>query len=153
MPLYHSSAAILAFCGAIFSGSSIAIGHKFSTKTFWKEARQSQATMIQYVGETCRYLLAAPPQIDPETGANLDRQENIRLAFGNGLRPDVWNDFKTRFNIPTIAEFYGATEGTSASWNLSNNDFSRGAIGRNGSLAALVLGRQLAVVELDMTTE
>jgi hypothetical protein len=33
------------------------------------------------------------------------KKHNIRLAFGNGLRPDIWNRFKERFNIPTIAEF------------------------------------------------
>ncbi|KAI9757719.1 MAG: hypothetical protein M4579_003344 [Chaenotheca gracillima] len=153
MPLYHSSASCLAFSSALQSGSSIAIGRKFSTKNFWKEARESNATMIQYVGETCRYLLSAPPELDPVTGENLDNKNNVRMAFGNGLRPDVWPKFKERFGIQTIAEFYAATEGTSASWNISNNSFSEGAIGRNGTIARTLLGSQLAVVELDWATE
>lgn len=153
MPLYHSSAAVLGLCSTLGIGSTIIIGHKFSTKTFWKEVRESNATMIQYVGETCRYLLAAPPQIDPVTGANLDKQHNVRLAFGNGLRPDIWNRFKERFGIPTIAEFYAATEGPSGSWNISSNDFSRGAIGRNGSIASALLGPSIAIVRPDWTTE
>ena len=33
--------------------------------------------------------------------------------FGNGLRPQVWEEFVTRFNISNISEFYGATEGNS----------------------------------------
>lgn len=105
------------------------------------------------MGETCRYLLAAPPQIDPVTGENLDTKNNVRMAFGNGLRPDIWNRFKQRFGIDTIGEFYAATEGTSGSWNLSSNDFSSGAVGRNGLLASALLGSQLAVVELDWETE
>lgn len=135
------------------AGFSICIGHKFSTKTFWQDVRASNATAIQYVGETCRYLLSAKPQIDSSTGENFDRKNNVRIAFGNGLRPDVWDRFKERFGIATIAEFYAATEGTSATFNLSNNDFSRGAIGRNGTLAGLVFGRSLAIVELDWETE
>ena len=153
MPLYHSSAAILGFCSTLCIGSTLVIGHKFSTKTFWKEVRESNATIIQYVGETCRYLLAAPPQIDPVTGENLDKKHKVRIAFGNGLRPDIWNRFKERFGIETIAEFYAATEGTSGSWNLSSNDFARGAIGRNGTLASALLGPQIAIVQLDWETE
>lgn len=153
MPLYHSSAMLLGFFLCLGTGSTLVIGHKFSTKTFWSDVRSQKATMIQYVGETCRYLLAAPPQKDPVTGENLDRKHSVRLAFGNGMRPDVWNRFKERFGIETIAEFYGATEAPSASWNLSSNDFSAGAIGRNGLLASFFLSFQLAVVKIDWTTE
>jgi len=153
MPLYHSSAAILGFCSTLCQGSTIIIGHKFSTKSFWKEVRESNATIIQYVGETCRYLLAAPPQTDPVTGENLDKKHNVRIAFGNGLRPDIWNRFKERFGIQTIAEFYAATEGTSGSWNLSSNEFSQGAIGRNGTIASALFSRQIAIVQLDWDTE
>lgn len=109
--------------------------------------------MVQYVGETLRYLLSAPPQKDPITGENLDRKHDVRIAFGNGLRPDVWNRFKDRFGVETIAEFYGATEAPSASWNFSSNDFSRGAIGRNGPIAGFVLNTQTALVEVDWATE
>jgi len=105
------------------------------------------------VGETCRYLLAAPPQLDPATGENLDQKNDVRVAFGNGLRPDIWNRFKERFGIEGIAEFYSATEGASASWNFSRNDFSKGAIGRNGSVAGLLMNASVAVVELDWETE
>ena len=120
---------------------------------FWNDCRSSKATIIQYVGETCRYLLAAPPQIDPSTGENLDQKNNVRIAFGNGLRPDIWNRFKERFGIDSIAEFYGATEGSAASLNFSRNDFSKGAIGRTGSLASFMLKGSNIIVELDWETE
>jgi acyl-CoA synthetase (AMP-forming)/AMP-acid ligase II len=153
MPLYHSSAAVLGFCNILCLGATFSLGRKFSTKTFWPECRDSKATAIQYVGETCRYLLAAPPQLDPATGENLDQKNDVRVAFGNGLRPDIWNRFKERFGIEGIAEFYSATEGASASWNFSRNDFSKGAIGRNGSVAGLLMNASVAVVELDWETE
>ena len=135
------------------TGNTLILGHRFSHKTFWPEIRTHRATILQYVGETCRYLLAAPPQYHPTTGANLDTSNSIRIAFGNGLRPDVWERFKTRFAIPTIAEFYGATEGVSATWNLSSNSFSSGAIGRNGSLSAAIVGQQVALVAVNWDTE
>ena len=153
MPLYHSSATFLAFCTSLVASNTLVLGHRFSTKTFWQEVRQSKATVIQYVGETCRYLLSAPPQIDPVTGENLDRANHVTKAFGNGLRPDVWERFKERFGIETIGEFYGATEGVSATWNLSSNTFASGAIGRNGALSSLLVGSQSAIVAVDWTTE
>jgi acyl-CoA synthetase (AMP-forming)/AMP-acid ligase II len=87
------------------------------------------------------------------TGENLDKKHSVRMAFGNGLRPDIWNRFKERFGIETIAEFYGATEGSSSSWNYSRNDFSKGAIGRNGFLGWLFLRNSWHIVELDWETE
>lgn len=153
MPLYHSSAALLGFCTCLIGGRTFVLGHKFSTKRFWPDVRASNATIIQYVGETCRYLLAAPPQKDPITGENLDRKHKVRIAFGNGLRPDVWDRFKDRFGIETIGEFYAATESPSACWNLSSNDFSFGAIGRNGLLSTLLMSPAVAIVEVDWETE
>ena len=149
MPLYHGTATILAYGPSFVIGNTLSIGHRFSNKTFWPDVRASKATVIQYVGETCRYLLAAPALLDPSTGENLDKKNNVRIAFGNGLRPDVWERFKDRFGIETIAEFYSATEGPSASWNLSRNSFSTGAIGRAGTALRAITSSKMAIVELD----
>lgn len=145
MPLYHSSASVLGFITTLQSGSTIALGKRFSVSSFWDEVRASEATIIQYVGETCRYLLSAPPS--PQ-----DRHHCVRAAFGNGLRPDVWQVFKDRFGIETIAEFYAATEGPSGMWNLSSNSFSRGAIGRSGSIGAALLGGSIKIFKFDFET-
>ncbi|KAM3433790.1 hypothetical protein MY4824_005784 [Beauveria thailandica] len=153
MPLYHASASILGFCATVAGGSTLALGRKFSTKTFWPEVRASNATVIQYVGETLRYLLAAPPQKDAVTGADLDKAHAVRIAFGNGLRPDVWKRFQDRFGVETVAEFYGATEGMLATWNLSSNDFGVGAIGRAGWLLRALVGRNMAIVEMDWAND
>lgn len=153
MPLYHSSAALLGFCTCLYAGSTFVIGHKFSTQKFWSEVRASNASIIQYVGETCRYLLGAPPQIDPISGENLDKKHNVRIAFGNGLRSDIWNRFKERFGIDTVVEFYAATESPSGCWNVSSNNFGIGAIGRHGMLATQLLRLNTAIVELDWEAE
>lgn len=153
MPLYHATATILGFATCLVSGCALVVGHRFSNRTFWPEVRESHATIIQYVGETLRYLLAAPPQRDPITGEDLDKKHNVRIAFGNGLRPDVWKRVQDRFGIEAIAEFYSATEATSGTWNLSRNDFAAGAIGRNGILNSLLLKSQSKIVQLDWESE
>ena len=49
-----------------------------------------------------------------------DKGHRVRLVFGNGLRPHIWDEFKTRFNIAQIGEFYGATEGNAnIGWSLT----------------------------------
>ncbi|KAM3560411.1 hypothetical protein MY1884_002938 [Beauveria asiatica] len=149
MPLYHSSAAVLSFCATVVSGSTQALGRKFSTKAFWQDVRKHNATGIQYVGETLRYLLAAPPQRDPVTGEDLDKQHKVTVAIGNGLRPDIWNKFKERFAIPTIAEFYASTEGAGSTWNLSSNDLFAGAVGRMGWLRRFLLRNDMAFLAYD----
>ena len=62
--------------------------------------------VAQYIGEICRYLLTVP--VCPE-----EKQHKVRLMYGNGLRPQIWETFVTRFGIKQIGEFYGATEGNS----------------------------------------
>ena len=145
MPIYHASAAI-AMHTSLFARCGLAMGKKFSVKEFWPQVVASRATVIQYVGETCRYLLAAP-------SSPFDRAHRVRTAFGNGMRPDVWDAFKKRFNIPVVAEFYGATEGIGASFNYSSNDFSSGAIGQNGKLWSLLQKANVAIVEFDWINE
>ena len=142
MPLYHSSASVLGVCAVLRAGSTVCLSSKFSHKTFWPEVRSSKATIIHYVGETCRYLLSAPP-------SQLDKAHHVRAAFGNGLRPDVWEPFKARFGISTIFEFYAATEAPGGMWNRSDNTFSSGAIGRNGTLATLLFAPGTCVVRTD----
>lgn len=65
----------------------------------------------------------------------LDGKHKVRVAVGNGLRSDIWETFKTRYNIPNICEFFGATEGTVALMNLSNRT---GACGRFSPLIVRV---------------
>jgi fatty-acyl-CoA synthase len=69
------------------------IREKFSAREFWDDVVRWDCTLFQYIGELCRYLVNSPPH--PQ-----ERAHRLRLACGNGLRPDVWPDFKSRFQIP-----------------------------------------------------
>jgi citronellyl-CoA synthetase len=102
-PLFHSHGIKVAFAAALFEGSGMAIARKFSASKFWDEARIFNANCFNYVGEICRYLYNQPPKPN-------DADNPIVKIVGNGLRPDIWLDFKNRFNIQEIREFYGATE-------------------------------------------
>jgi citronellyl-CoA synthetase len=46
--------------------------------------------------------------------------------IGNGLRPGIWNEFKERFGVDKVAEFYASSEGNLAFFNLFNVDRTMG---------------------------
>ena len=87
LPLYHSSAVMMGVGGGIISGATVVLRKKFSVKAFSEDCVRHKVTAIQYIGELCRYLKDAPPA---EAESCLD----IRIAFGNGLRADVWEGFQ-----------------------------------------------------------
>ena len=120
LPLYHSTGGLVGVGPALLSGGRLVLRKRFSASTFWSDAKASGATLFVYIGELCRYLTNCPEH--PE-----ERSHKLRLAFGNGLRPDVWTDFQKRFAIPDILEFYGSTEGNVSVFNF---DGKAGAIGR-----------------------
>lgn len=120
LPMYHTVGGIIAPCATLVGGGSTFIRDKFSATSFWDDIVRNECTLFQYIGELCRYLINSP-----ETEA--EKRHKVRLCCGNGLRPDVWPIFKARFKVPTILEFYAATEGNVA---LFNFDGTEGAVGR-----------------------
>ncbi|MBE7181589.1 MAG: AMP-binding protein, partial [Terriglobus roseus] len=126
LPLYHGAAHGLCFVPMIGGGGTVILSRKFSHKTFWPEVRASKANIVQYVGELCRYLINAPP-------SPLDKAHSVEMAWGNGMRPDVWEVFRERFGIECINELYAATDGLGSSFNPNRGAFSRNAIGVRGA--------------------
>ncbi|GAA4399708.1 long-chain-acyl-CoA synthetase [Tsukamurella soli] len=113
LPLYHNNAALVALGSVLVSGATLAIGRKFSASRFWDEAAQNSATMFIYIGEICRYLLNQPPK-------PTDRSNTIRAITGNGMRPEIWQEFTRRFGIDRVVEFYAASETNIAFLNVFN---------------------------------
>jgi fatty-acyl-CoA synthase len=120
LPMYHSVGGIVATGAILVKGGSVVLRERFSASAFWDDIADFKCTLFQYIGELCRYLVNAP--VHPK-----ELSHGIRLCCGNGLRPDVWEDFQRRFQIPRILEFYAATEG---SFSLYNWEGKPGAIGR-----------------------
>ncbi|MFM8376054.1 MAG: AMP-binding protein, partial [Phenylobacterium sp.] len=102
------------------NGACVVLRSKFSVSQFWEDIRREDCTQFVYIGELCRYLANQSPH--PDEGSH-----RLRLAFGNGLRPDVWDKVTGRFGVPQVLEFYGSTEGNVSMFNF---DGRAGAIGR-----------------------
>ncbi|MGA9491296.1 MAG: long-chain-acyl-CoA synthetase FadD6 [Mycobacterium sp.] len=119
LPLYHNNALTVAVGSVINSGATLALGKSFSASKFWDEVIASRASAFIYIGEICRYLLNQPAK-------PTDRAHKVRLIAGNGLRPEIWEEFTERFGIPRVCEFYAASEGNTAFINVFNVPKSAG---------------------------
>ncbi|KAL5339759.1 hypothetical protein BJX70DRAFT_397471 [Aspergillus crustosus] len=144
MPLYHGTSA-MALMICLTTGVSIAIGRKFSVRQFWADIRDADATAFVYVGEAARYLLAAPE-------AASDKDHRVRLMYGNGLRPDVWERFRERFGVAEVGEFFNSTEGIFALFNYNKGPFTAGAVGHHGLILRLLLNNTYVPVVIDPET-
>ncbi|KAI4894328.1 hypothetical protein NFI96_025116, partial [Prochilodus magdalenae] len=125
LPLYHSSGFLMGLTGAIERGTTVVLRRKFSVSQFWKDCRKYNVTVIQYIGETMRYLCNTPK-------TDSDRVHKVRMAIGNGIREDTWVQFVQRFGDVRICECYGATEANIGFVNYT------GKVGATGRVTALL---------------
>lgn len=140
LPMYHSIGGIVAIGAPLVNGGSILLRQGFSARNFWDDVVTWDCTLFQYIGELCRFLVQSSSH-PRESG------HRIRLCCGNGLRGEIWEQFKQRFRIPQILEFYAATEGN---FSLYNCEGKPGAIGRIPSFLAHRF--PIALVRIDTET-
>jgi fatty-acyl-CoA synthase len=141
LPMYHSNGGILAIGAPLVGGATVVIREKFSARDFWDDVVRWDCTLVFYIGELCRYLVNTPVSAS-------EAKHRVRAFCGNGLRPDIWSEFKTRFRIPEILEWYAATESNVA---ILNFDGTEGAVGRIAKWAERRF--VVKVVRFDVETE
>lgn len=145
LPLYHSSGLLIGFGFTVATGATFILSPKFSASKFWEEVISTKATVVMYIGELCRYLLNAYP--DHESAKSIRSSSSVRIAIGNGLRPDIWMSFRNRFGVPQIGEFYASTEGNTALFNHNYGEHGAGAIGQIGPILEKFYKLKIAVVD------
>ncbi|NWI44399.1 S27A4 protein, partial [Picathartes gymnocephalus] len=139
LPLYHAAGNIVGIGQCLLQGMTVVIRKKFSASHFWEDCVKYNCTIVQYIGEICRYLLNQPYQ-------DAERQHRVRMAVGNGLRASIWREFMARFGIAQVAEFYGATE---CNCSLGNFDGNVGSCGFNSRILPGVYPIGLVKVDED----
>lgn len=115
LPMYHATGVVVCWCGVLAGHATLALRRKYSTSCFWNDVKKFDASAIGYVGELCRYLIDAPV-------SELERGHRVTKMIGNGMRPNIWEQFKTRFGIKEILELYASSEGNVGFTNLFNFD-------------------------------
>jgi citronellyl-CoA synthetase len=115
LPCYHNNAVTVCWSAALAGGAAIALRRRFSASAFWADVARYQATCFGYIGELCRYLLNQPECVE-------EKGNSLRCMIGNGLRPSIWAEFKQRFGVEQITEFYASSEGNIGFTNVFNFD-------------------------------
>ncbi|KAM8763687.1 long-chain fatty acid transport protein 1 isoform 1-T2 [Rhynchonycteris naso] len=139
LPLYHSAGNIMGVGQCLIYGLTVVLRKKFSASRFWDDCVKYNCTVVQYIGEICRYLLKQPVH-------EAEGQHRVRLAVGNGLRPAIWEEFAERFRVRQIGEFYGATE---CNCSIANMDGKVGSCGFNSCILPHVYPIRLVKVNED----
>ncbi len=141
LPMHHSVGGVVAIGAPLVFGGSVAIAERFSVHRFWDDVARWDCTAFQYIGELCRYLVAAPSR--PE-----EKAHKLRIAIGNGMSPEVWRTFLDRFGAIRVLEFYASTEGNVWLYNVE------GRIGSIGQLPPYLAPRDpLALVRFDRESQ
>ncbi len=115
LPFCHTNGLHVSWGSCAGNGTTVAFRRKFSASSFWKDVRKFKADSFVYIGELCRYLMNQPPRPD-------DHDNPITKIVGNGLRPEIWIEFKKRFGIKYVYELYGAAEAPLIFTNILNVD-------------------------------
>lgn len=151
LPIFHSAGGGIGVAGCILTGATLVLSKKFSNSRFWPEIIAHECTGFQYIGELGRYLVNYRKE-HPEL-APLIAKHKLKVAMGNGLRPEVWDEFQDGLGVPLVVEFYGATEGNGVLINFceKSNKEARGAVGRMGALMKKVIPGK--IVKFDVETE
>ncbi|XP_076444339.1 long-chain fatty acid transport protein 2-like isoform X2 [Babylonia areolata] len=124
------------------TGCSMVLKRKFSASHFWSDCRRHNVTVLLYVGEIFRHILAQPKHA-------LDTVHQVRSAYGNGLRKDIFEEVLRRFRIPVMCEIFGSTEGNAQNHNVANKP---GAVGRLSPFLTLTEPNPNVLVKFDYSS-
>ncbi|CAN9499428.1 unnamed protein product [Ophioblennius macclurei] len=139
LPLYHSAGFLVGLVGAIERSMTVVLRRKFSTSQFWDDCRKYDVTVIQYIGETLRYLCNTPKKDN-------EKNHKVRIAVGNGVRSDIWSEFLNRFGEIKVREFYAATEGNIGFVNYTSKI---GTVGRRNLVLRYLSPHALIKFDVD----
>ncbi len=56
LPMYHSVGGVQVMGAMLAGGGSVVLREKFSARQFWSDVVRWDCTLIEYIGELCRYL-------------------------------------------------------------------------------------------------
>lgn len=101
-PLYHVNARYSTILAALIAGSDVVMHNKFSASRFWDICRNEGITTFTYMGTLITILLKQPKKAG-------DADNPVRMIQGAPCPPEIYDEFKERFNIE-VTEAYGSTE-------------------------------------------
>ncbi len=133
LPLFHANGLLSHCYGALVVGARVALSRRFSASNFWREVRESGATVLSLLGSMANILWGQPP-------SDKDADNKVRQATIAPV-PSAKTDFEKRFGLRIIST-YGLTDyGIGAIFNLDAPAAKLGSAGRPRK------GMQLRIVD------
>nr|AAD11623.1 fatty acid transport protein [Homo sapiens] len=138
LPLYHSAGNIVGIGQCLLHGMTVVIRKKFSASRFWDDCIKYNCTIVQYIGELCRYLLNQPPR-------EAENQHQVRMALGNASGSPSGPTFPAASTYPR----WLSSTGPECNCSLGNFDSQVGACGFNSRILSFVYPIRLVRVNED----
>jgi acyl-CoA synthetase (AMP-forming)/AMP-acid ligase II len=125
LPTFHMNAMATSGMTMVALGGCLIPLDRFHPKSWWHCVRESQATVVHYLGVMPAILMSAPASTD-------DRRHQVRFGFGAGVPRDLHVPFEERFNVPLIEAWAMTETGSGAVMAASQEPRHRGTgcIGR-----------------------
>lgn len=102
-PLYHGNAPIMQVYPALLRGGRAVICPRFSASEWIEQIRRCGATVTNLLGVMMEFVFRQP-------GGPGDRDHRLRVVLGQPAPPAIVEDFKRRFGVDRVLEYYGMTE-------------------------------------------
>lgn len=99
LPYFHANAQYYSTMGAMAAGGTLIVAERFSASRFWRQVRESKATIVNFIGMMLSVLLKQPPSLQ-------DSENSVRLFYGTpAFSPEVLASFETRFGVDVLIGF------------------------------------------------
>src|SRR5207244_5752427 len=102
-PLFHGNAQFLAAYPALIAGARFVLREGFSASNWIGWARESRATVTNFVGVMMDFVWKQPPRPD-------DKDNVLRCVFAAPTASSILEPFRQRFGIEAFVEVFGLTE-------------------------------------------
>jgi carnitine-CoA ligase len=102
-PLYHGNAPMMQVYPAMLCGGRAVICPRFSASAWVEQIRRSGATVTTLIGVMMEFVFRQPARPG-------DRDHRLRVVLGQPAPAAIVEDFKRRFGIRRVLEYYGMTE-------------------------------------------
>lgn len=137
LPLFHMNALATSTMAMIKTGGCLIVLDRFHPRTWWESVRQSQATVIHYLGVMPAILMKLE-------ASEQDRNHAVRFGFGAGVDGTLHQLFESRFGFPLL-EAWAMTETGAAACIIANHEPRY--IGTN------CFGKETAAVEVKLVDD
>ncbi len=102
LPLFHVNALAFSVMAMMTVGGCLSILDRFHPRTWWDSVRETDATIIHYLG-------IMPPVLMAQPEGPGDRDHRVRAGFGAGVDPALHRPAEERFGFPFV-EGWAMTE-------------------------------------------